>query len=102
MGRAARGFSFSISTAPSSLRFGRFSRSSQIGFPKSSLVPRLFLSEISRLTHPAANGENVGMSKDIVEETVYVFVPPENSDEPKSRSYSSRRTAKVDELTDPA
>src|SRR5258708_8499922 len=33
-----------------------------------------FPSEISSLTHPAANGENVGMSKGIVEETVYVFL----------------------------
>jgi hypothetical protein len=35
---------------------------------------QIFPSEILPLTHRAVNGENVGMSKGIVEETVYVFL----------------------------
>ena len=40
-----------------------------------------------------------------VKPRLYTFpktVPPENSEQPKGRSYSSRRTARVDELADPA
>ena len=74
MGRAARSFSFSISTASSSLRFGHFLRRSQIASSEILTCTQVFLSEIGPLTHPAANGENVGMNKGIVEETVYVFL----------------------------
>ncbi len=42
--------------------------------PKPLLVLRFFPSEITPLTHRAANGENVGMSKGIVEETMYLFL----------------------------
>lgn len=74
MGRAARSFQFLYFNSAKFLALRTFLEKVPNRLFRNPYLYTGFLSEIGPLTHPAANGENVGMNKGIVEETVYVFL----------------------------